>query len=484
MKKYSLFAAIALFAGLTFAGCSANTDDDHGLAKAPSVTSITFTQSPQTAVSPNRIDFTNTSAVSGVALWDFGNGSTAKGNTATTDYPFAGNYTITMTLYTEGGSVSTTQMITIANDDFALLDTPNYRNLTGGPDDLDGKTWVFDQYHEGHFGVGPAGDPTAGPAWWAAPAMAKDETSLYTQKFTFIQRDVQFKWENNGYIYTNQLGVDALSASVDEETPDGDFDVPYVPADDLTFSLNETDMTLKLSGGAFFGNYQGTSTYTIVSLTETELYLYCQSGTDNNGWWYRLIPEELNIEPVVTVEVKAVPLMDDMEEEEAPYAYTAKDMGDDPKTKRGYDNPLPFGINTSNKVYMYEKTTEFYSNLMIPNQGYKFDLTEQNTITMKVYLPSFNDYETEGEVAGSWIAKSNLQRAVAVKLQDSTLGDNAWSTQAQVLIEDLPTDEWTEVTFDFSAFADREDFDQIVIQFGNEGHNMPGLFFFDDFSFE
>lgn len=483
MKKNSLFTAIVLFAALIFAGCSANTADDYSLGATPEVSSITFSATPQSAI-PNRVDFSNTSATSGVALWDFGNGSTANGSTASTDYPFAGDYVVTMTLYTKGGSVSTTQTITIANDDFSLLDTPNYRALTGGPDDLDGKTWVLDQYHDGHFGVGPAGDPSTGPSWWACPAMGKDQTSLYTQKYTFIQRDVQFKWENNGYIYSDQTGADQLGLG-SVATPQDDYDVPYVPADNLTFSLNETDMTLTLSGNAFIGNYQGVSTYRIVSLSDTEMYLYCASATTPaNGWWYRLIPEELNVEPVVHVEVKAVPMADDMEEEKSPYPYTAQEMGDEPNTKRGYDNPLPMAPNTSSKVYFYEKTASFYSNLLLPNQGYKFDLTDQNTIKMKVYLPSYNDYTTEGDVAGDWIAVKNLQKKVVVKLQDSTLGDNAWSTQAEIGHDNLETDKWIELTFDFSAYADRQDFDQIIIQFGGEGHSMPGLFFFDDFSFE
>ena len=47
---------------------------------------------------------------------------------------------------------------------------PMYNALTGGAANLGGKTWVFDQYHDGHFGVGPAkggGDYDGTPKWWS-----------------------------------------------------------------------------------------------------------------------------------------------------------------------------------------------------------------------------------------------------------------------------------------------------------------------------
>lgn len=191
-----------------------------------------------------------------------------------------------------------------------------------------------------------------------------------------------------------------------------------------------------------------------------------------------------NIEPVVNITVKAVPFEDDMESDDSPVVYQPKEMEDTPKTKRGYDNPLPVGINTSSKVYLYEKTDSYYSNLLIPNAGYKYDLTDQHTIKMKVYLPSYNDYTTEGLVADDQITNKHLQKTVAVKLQDSSLGDNAWSTQAEISMDNLPTDTWVELTFDFSSYKLRTDFDSIVLQFGGEGHSMPGLFFFDDLTFE
>ncbi len=73
-----------------------------------------------------------------------------------------------------------------------------------------------------------------------------------------------------------------------------------------------------------------------------------------------------------------------------------------------------------------------------------------------------------------------LLRQVSLKLQNGDLAA-AFETQAEVIVPVTQMDNWVEVTFDFSAFADRTDFDRIVLQIGGEGHYNPGIFFVDDF---
>jgi PKD repeat protein len=262
----------------------------------PQESQLAFSATPVPG-KPNIITLKNESQIPGVATWDLGNGVTSKGGEVSTEYPFAGVYTITMTLYTTGGSVSITKSITIEQDDMSLLDTPMYNALTGGASNLQGKTWVFDQYHDGHFGVGPADDNS--PSWWSCPAEGKDGSSLYAQEFTFTQVGVKLEWKNNGYIYTNEAGKNALGGEVIENPGGvGDFDVKFTPKDSYTFSLNETEKTITLNGGAFFGFYTGTSTYQILSLTDDVLYVKNLSSVESgNGWWFRFIPKEKNLKP-------------------------------------------------------------------------------------------------------------------------------------------------------------------------------------------
>lgn len=480
MKK-NIFLSAVLAVALLFTACQPYEDDEYQLGKAPTATDLDFSVAPS-ANNDNILVFTNTSKVPGMAIWSFGNGSKGSGNSATSEYPFAGTYSVEFTLSTSGGALTISKDVVISEDDLSLLEHPLYTALTGGATNLEGKTWVFDQYHAGHFGVGPFDAAT--PSWWAAGPNDKLECSLYTNEFTFKQVGVEMTWVNNGSVYTNGAGKDGLAAlgyTTAVVPPAGDFDVAYTPAANYTFSINTTDLTITLSDGAFLGHYAGTSTYQILSYSDTEMYLKCVSTVEpGNGWWYRLIPKELNVKPVIPV--KAQPLFEDFEGETLKIDFAQEAMGN--LTTSSYQNPGPVPLNESSKVYLYQKKAgEFYSNISYVVSGYKFDLTNQNQITLKVFIPSYNDYVTENNVAGDWIANKVLQASVAVKLQNNELGDNAWSTQTEILKTGLEKDKWLELTFDFSSVASREDYDKIVIQFGTEGHDGGGIFFFDDFDF-
>jgi len=102
---------------------------------------------------------------------------------------------------------------------------------------------------------------------------------------------------------------------------------------------------------------------------------------------------------------------------------------------------------------------------------HRMDLTNRNKFEMKVFFPSSNDYT------------GALTKTAAIKLQNSLLGGNAYTTQAEILVTVTLLDQWVNLTFDFSApeIASRTDFDQVVVQFGGEGHLETGLFYFDDF---
>ncbi|MBW8334096.1 MAG: hypothetical protein K0M40_18920 [Prolixibacteraceae bacterium] len=482
MKNIFKLGAIALISICVMTACNPQEGSDYSLGEMPTADQLDFASVP-TAAKPNVIDFANTSKVAGVATWELGNGATAKGESVQAIYPFKGEYTIVMNLYTTGGSTSITKTITVANDDMSLLDTPMYNALTGGASNTSGKTWVFDQFHDGHFGVGPA-DGTS-PSWWSCPAEGKTRSCLYSQEFTFTQVGVKLVWTNNGSVYSNESGRAALATLgyPNSVVPlDGDFDIAYVPKAAYTFALNETAKTITLSNSAFFGHFAGTSTYQILSLSDDELYIKCLSTTEvGNGWWYRLIPKELNIKPVIIIPLKEIPLAENFESVTPKVAFTSEDMGS--LTNPFYSNPAPIGVNKTSNVFLYEKSVGFYSNVFFQANGYKFNLTEQNKVTVKVFIPSYNDYTTEFEVAGSWVSNKKLLPQVAVKLQNSSLAGNAYTTQTEIVKADLETDKWIELTFDFSGVSSREDYDKIVIQFGAEGHAGSGIFFFDDFAF-
>ena len=299
MKNIVKVSLVLAFVGAFLFSCAPMDRDDYQLGSPVSESQLSFTFSPSSST-PNIIVLKNTSSTPGVALWDLGNGTNAKGDEVSVSYPFKGDYTVSMSLYTPGGSATISKVVSITEDDYGLLDTPGFNALTGGANATDGKTWVFARYTRGHFGVGDinAAPEVNGPAWWQCDPNGKDGCSFYDNEYTFIQKGTKLIWKNKGYIYTNENGMNHLGIAGTANPVVGDFDVPYVPADNLTFALDEDNMTLTLSGNAFFGFYTGDSVYRIMRLTEHEMYVWCGSAAEpGNAWYFILVPKDELKEP-------------------------------------------------------------------------------------------------------------------------------------------------------------------------------------------
>ncbi|MBQ6245114.1 MAG: PKD domain-containing protein [Bacteroidales bacterium] len=299
MKK--IFNAVLLVgtAAALLLGCRPMDLDLHKLGAPVTEDQLSFSTTPS-ASTPNIIELTNTSSVNGVALWDLGNGSIVKGDKVSASYPFKGDYTITMSLYTTGGSATVSKVVSIADNDFGLLDTPGFNALTGGANATEGKTWVFARYTYGHFGVGDvnAAPEAGGPAWWQCDPNGKAGCSLYDNTYTFIQKGTKLIWKNNGSIYTNENGMNHLGKGGTPNEAVGDFDVPYTPGDNLSFVFDEAAGKLTLSDGAFLGFYTGVSEYNIIKLDEHQLYVWCRSAAEpGNAWYFMFVPEDELVEP-------------------------------------------------------------------------------------------------------------------------------------------------------------------------------------------
>ena len=92
---------------------------------------------------------------------------------------------------------------------------------------------------------------------------------------------------------------------------------------------------------------------------------------------------------------------------------------------------------------------------------------------MKVFIPSGNDF-------------TKVKSTVAIKLQNSLLGGNAWQTQIEIVKTILPAqyNTWIQLEFDYSGSSAQTLYDKIVVQLGGEGHPNPGIFYIDDFEFK
>ncbi len=462
MSKYFMMMAGALL--LVFSSCKKD-DEEAG----PKDLEIQFNY-----IDDNTVYFEHNNAVTGIPSWDFGNGETSDQNSATVVYPFAGTYSVKLSIFAEAGEVVDSVEVTIASSDPSLITlTPDEILLCGGAEAVNGKTWVWARYVPQHMMLGQW-EPWQW--WWGAAPNEKEPFNMYDDKMIFKAFNYEFILENNDSTYVN---VNTLG-DFDVEG-DGDMTVYYdLSEKKFNWSLDERgDGTyLTLSNGGFMSYYLGANEFKVEDLSENEMTL--STIIDNAYWQFMFMTEGYDhpdaVDPTVNENLSPATSVDQLTDD----FETAADIlwlfqaeggggsGDDEAS-----NPAAGGINSSATVYHYVKGTWEYSNASM-ELGFEIDLATHNRVSMKVYFPSSNTYSDTG-----------LKQKASVKLQ--RWNESApWDTQAEVILEGIATDEWTELIFDFSTLsipAERMSgyFNKIVIQFGDEGHVEDGTFYFDDF---
>ncbi len=407
------------------------------------------------------------------AIWDMGNGVSESGNEVTAQYTFAGTYTITVTIISQGGTVDIQEELVIAEDNPAFLSGYPYDELTGGSS----RTWAVDGYASAAFGLGPTlADPTE---WWADASGQRAGNGLYDDRFTFsITEDgLAFMQETNGDVYANSSWASDLGDTEGnlETTGGTDYVMPY----DGGLSVCQIANDVLTTDGGFLGYYAGATEFNLISVSDELLEIAFWDSKNSFYWYTMLVPEDLLTEEPEEV-VKLVESNDIYEDFEGNGNI---DWSLDITGFETISNFAKVGVNTSDNIAMYSKGTGVWENIYT-ELDYYMDLSTRNVFTMKVFVPNFNDYETECDSEGtSWLTDHNLKPQVDVKLQDSSLGGNAWETQVVVsnTISEEDYGTWVDLTFDFSGSSDRTDFDKIVVQLGAEGHCNEGIFYIDDF---
>ncbi len=465
--KISKIYQLMILAVIFLASCSPE-EFNGSLGPVPNSAEVQFSVTPN-AANPNVVVFKNETPGTITAVWDLGNGATGDGSQINGSYAVKGSYTVKLTVFTKGGYASNTKTITIANTNVAMLNREDYNFLTGGADNANGKTWRVEGETKGHLGVGPITSAT--PEWYQAGANDKAGLGLYDDRITFNLNGFKFTNNNNGDTFSNWEFAKDLQPSASGTS---DLAVTYTPVANSTWSIVEegSKKFLVLSSGAFIGYYTGATRYEILSLTQDELYIKGNSKKPADGWWQRLVREDYH-RPVEVKPVKAEDIFDNFDVDgNVTWKKEALTLNE------SYDNPLPLPINTSAKAALYIKQEgpDFMFANMFADFNYKFDLTTRNKITLKVYIPSSNDFTT---AAGESWANPRLLKQVSVKLQDGTSAQ-PWANQVEVIQPVNQLDRWVELTFDFSGAVSRKDLDRLVIQIGGEGNHIAGLFYLDD----
>ncbi|GAA4848354.1 PKD domain-containing protein [Algivirga pacifica] len=503
MRTYSIYSFVLMLAVL-FQAC---TPENYEIGPAPSADQVSFEFTP-TVDNPNIVAFKNTTANS-IAFWNFGNGMTAKGNEVTASYAVKGDYEVTLTVSTKSGQAASTQTVSIAETNYAMLNRADYAMISGGAEALDGKTWVMDKMTKGHLGVGEAG--LNEPNWWAADPLAKDgETiGIYDDKMTFNLNGFAFRLENNGDTYSMNLGqgaLEGLGATVENQD---DYDFRAIidfNQDNWSWDIVEEGGKpfLVLGGGGFpmYFTANPTGKYEILTLTDDELYLKGIDG-EGNARYFGFLREgyERPVEPEKPKEIKIEDIYDNFAGTYSDNLMFAGDASTAIQFTTGVNNFDPNG-NAATNVGQYVRTDAasdagWWQNVQT-ELPFVLDLRERHVFTMKVYMLPSNDHTTvsTADETPSWLGEVAMTPTITLRLENTKHGE-AWRSRAEAL-HTFGEDEfgkWVEVTFDFSEVMVDHDldwgydkpaieadiYDKIIIQIGGEGHTRPGTFYISDF---
>lgn len=264
-NKLLLFGVVfTLFASVLISSCS--SDDNKGL---------TFPLSADifNSVDDKQVAFQGLTHSATSWLWDFGDGQTSTEQNPVHVYESGGYYTATLTATDKAGEVVTDQV------QLAIALTP-YVLLTGGPTNINGKTWKLTPSHSGNgdyfawadadlTAIDGVPDPLPDGAFGLILGMGE----VYDDTFTFhfngtYEIDNKIGTAFSGIVYqffttggagiANPGGQD-FGLVTGLYTAESDLTFDYVASDDFTnlsiFGLTTYPdaMTLDFSGNAYVG---------------------------------------------------------------------------------------------------------------------------------------------------------------------------------------------------------------------------------------
>jgi PKD repeat protein len=422
---------------------SVSCEKKPSLGDPPTAEDAEFTFMPS-ASNQNISEFTANNATL-QASWDFGNGATSGGTSASSPYPFAGTYTVTLTVQNSGGSASSSQDVVIVQDDPSLVSSPIYNLLTGGSS----KTWAVDSASIGHMGVGPNPSSASSgdyPEYWAAGVNDKSGAGIYNDRYTFHLQDYSFDHVTNGDIYVNAASAGNAPFTDTASCLVGDFTASTPNAMGETWTLNEgADTSITLSGNAMVGFWTGVQTYKIVSIDSNEIFLRYEDSQDASlAWYIRLVPVGFVSDPGPPATTYALPI--DFEAIQPTFATFGN------STFGIVSNPDATGANTSANVLETVHGNETWAGLLVDLNA-KLDFGTEKTIKLMVWAPDTGTFR--------------------LKLEDQTAPSQFVEMDQSVTVAQA----WTELTFDLTGTGTL--YDRLVV-FPGWNVSNAGTFYVDN----
>jgi hypothetical protein len=293
MKKLK-YIFLSLFAVLM--SCDG---DDLDIPAAVTPTELSASSAVSTDNS-GAVTFTATATGANYYHFDFGDGTSALSTTGivTKTYEMIGDNTYTVVITAGAGEGKTvTETIQVAVS-LAFSDPETVTLLTSG----ESKTWYLASDKPGHLGLGPAREGIDGdwwyPKWFVATAFEKcgteDSDCLCDDELTFTtdaSGGLTYTLDNKGQTYFN-----AAHANVVGGAEEGDFCYDYDTMGSKSVVLSQVSgnvpdeetsgIQMNFSDGGFMGYYVGSSTYEILSVSETELYVRTYDTENGDLAWY------------------------------------------------------------------------------------------------------------------------------------------------------------------------------------------------------
>lgn len=423
---------------------SACTEEEFEITEAPPTVDQAEIIVNEQSSAMNTFVFSNNSDAF-IKVWEFSTGQQKKGDEVELYVPFAGEYSVKLTMYNAGGSVSFEDDFTVNQTDPDICNQELITLLTGGCDAENGKTWVVDSTTNAHFGLGPV--DASGPIWYAAGALEKSGGGMYDDRYTFYLNNYQFEMETNGEVYIN--GGQAPEFPGSFESPVGDYTAPYEAPENLNFNLEQGNGNpiLTISNGGFLGYYTGVNTYEILELTADVLYVKYLDNVNDFSWYVRFIREGYDSNAGGGGE-EPDPVSLPIDFETAEPAFTT--FGN--SSFEVVDNPDKSGINTSDRVGQTVHGNESWAGLFV-DLGEPLDFVANPQVAVKVWAPSTGEFQ--------------------FKMEDIDDPDNFVE-----IIETVDVaNQWVELVFDLSSAP--EGLGKVVI-FPGWGTTDGQTFYFDD----
>lgn len=213
------------------------------------------------------------------AKWDLGNSVTSTGDTAYGKYPFAGTYTVTLTVFNGITAVVDTVQVFFPHDNVGLDSV--YTCLSGGLDSTNGKIWVMDSARKNadgspDFPVKIINSGSNTPKDYSG-------TGLYNSTWIFWLAGNKLLYNNNGYSLCHSTRLTEINTLWGTFTQTGTIGgdpygtyTPKVTPQSWTMSIKNGVHYLQFQGGAFVLFYRGCAEgieYQISSINKNEMVL-------------------------------------------------------------------------------------------------------------------------------------------------------------------------------------------------------------------